>query len=137
MSCDRRRSNGYRAKLEAAIEQSLSNGYRAKLEQKWLHHCEAKKTRIISIDGGGTTDIVAEAALIHLEDQIRAKTGDSHSRIADFFDIIAGTGIGALFAAMLTADDGDGRSLFTAREIVKFVTEKQSKPFNICWIIAP
>ncbi|THG07589.1 hypothetical protein TEA_014699 [Camellia sinensis var. sinensis] len=46
--------------------------------------------------------------------EIRAKTGDSHSRIADFFDIVAGTGIGALFAAMLTANDENERPLFIA-----------------------
>ncbi|KAJ7972792.1 Patatin [Quillaja saponaria] len=64
----------------------------SKLEQKWLSHCETtRKTRILSIDGGGTTGIVAGAALIHLEDQIRLKTSDPHAQIADFFDIIAGT----------------------------------------------
>ncbi|KAM7527188.1 hypothetical protein LguiB_030598 [Lonicera macranthoides] len=102
----------------------------SKLEQKWLSHCEGKKTRVLSIDGGGTSGIVAGAALIHLEDQIRAKTGDSHSRIVDYFDIVAGTGIGALFAAMLTADDGNGRPLFTARDAVNFLTEKQSEMFK-------
>ncbi|XP_052171249.1 probable inactive patatin-like protein 9 [Diospyros lotus] len=99
----------------------------SKLEQKWLYQCEGKKTRILSIDGGGTTGVVTGAALMHLEDQIRAKTGDSQSRIVDFFDIIAGTGFGALLAAMLTADDGNGRPLYTAREAVKFLEEKHSE----------
>ncbi|GKB54683.1 probable inactive patatin-like protein 9, partial [Tanacetum coccineum] len=93
------------------------------LEKKWLAHCENnKKTRILSIDGGGTTAIVAGASLIHLEEQIQAKTGDSNARITDFFDIIAGTGIGALLAVLINADDGNGRPMFTAREAVKFVT---------------
>ncbi|GFY98791.1 PATATIN-like protein 9 [Actinidia rufa] len=102
----------------------------SKLEQKWLYQCEGKKTRVLSIDGGGTTGIVAGAALVHLEDQIRAKSGDSNSRIIDFFDIIAGTGIGALFAAMLSADDGNGRPLFTARDAVKLVAKNQSELFK-------
>ncbi|GLT36327.1 hypothetical protein SLA2020_107130 [Shorea laevis] len=102
-----------------------------KLEQKWLSHCDkAKKTRVLSIDGGGTTGIVAGAALIHLEDQIRLKTGDPHARIVDFFDIIAGTGVGALLAAMLSADDGSGRPLFTAKEAVRFISEKNSELFR-------
>jgi hypothetical protein len=51
-----------------------------KLEQKWLPHCEnTKKTRILSIDGDGTTTIVSGSALIHLENQIRLKTGDANS----------------------------------------------------------
>lgn len=103
-----------------------------KLEQKWLSHCEiTKKTRVLSIDGGGTTGIVAGAALLHLEDQIRLKTGDPHARIADFFDIVAGTGIGAILAAMLVADDGSGRPLFTAREAVNLVSEKNEELFKV------
>ncbi|KAJ4846434.1 putative inactive patatin-like protein 9 [Turnera subulata] len=104
----------------------------SKLEQQWLSHCEniAKKTRVLSIDGGGTTGIVSGAALIHLEDQIRLKIGDPNARIADFFDIIAGTGIGALLAAMLTADDGSGRPLYSARDAVAFVANKNSELFR-------
>ncbi|XP_043701850.1 probable inactive patatin-like protein 9 [Telopea speciosissima] len=103
----------------------------SRLEQKWLSHCENKKTRILSIDGGGTKGLVAGAALIHLEDQIQVKTGDPQSRIIDFFDVLAGTGIGAIFAAMLTADAGNGRPLFTARDAVKFLQEKQSEMFKV------
>ncbi|OMO77684.1 Patatin/Phospholipase A2-related protein [Corchorus capsularis] len=103
-----------------------------KLEQKWLSHCETtKKIRILSIDGGGTTGIVAGASLIHLEDQIRLKTGDPHARIADFFDMIAGTGVGAILASMLTADDGTGHPLFTAREAVEFITQHNSELFKL------
>ncbi|PON84198.1 Patatin-related protein [Trema orientale] len=103
-----------------------------KLEQKWLSHYEtAKKTRILSIDGGGTTGIVAGAALVHLEDQIRLKTGDPHAQIADFFDIVAGTGIGAILAAMIAADDGSGRPLFTAREAVSAVADRNSELYKV------
>ncbi|XP_030947466.1 probable inactive patatin-like protein 9 [Quercus lobata] len=103
-----------------------------KLEQKWLSHCETtKKTRILSIDGGGTTGIVAGAALVHLEDQIRLKTGDPHARIADFFDLIAGTGVGALLAVMISADDGSGRPLFSARDAVNLIAAKNSELFKL------
>nr|GMD25061.1 probable inactive patatin-like protein 9 [Ipomoea batatas] len=102
----------------------------SKLEQKWLYHCEGRKTRVLCIDGGGTTGIVSAAALIHLEDQICAKTGDPNARIADFFDVIAGTGIGAIFATMLTADGGNGRPLYTAKEAFTFVREKQPELFK-------
>ncbi|GFP92293.1 probable inactive patatin-like protein 9 [Phtheirospermum japonicum] len=102
----------------------------SKLEQKWLHHCEGKKTRVLSIDGGGTTAIVAGAALVHLEDQIQEKTGDPNARVADFFDIVVGTGIGALLAAMLVADDGSGRPLHSARDAARFVKETQSRLFK-------
>ncbi|KAG4188757.1 hypothetical protein ERO13_A08G186000v2 [Gossypium hirsutum] len=104
-----------------------------KLEQKWLSHCEksGKKVRILSIDGGGTTGIVAGAALIHLEDQIRLKTSDAHAQIADFFDLIAGTGVGAVLAAMISADDGTGHPLFSARDAVEFITQNNSELFKV------
>ncbi|KAL0435739.1 UNVERIFIED_CONTAM: putative inactive patatin-like protein 9 [Sesamum radiatum] len=103
----------------------------SKLEQKWLHHCEGKKTRVLSIDGGGTTGTVASAALVHLEYQIQEKTGDSNARIADYFDIVVGTGIGALLAAMLVADDGSGRPLFSAKEAAKFVGKNQAELYKV------
>ena len=104
----------------------------SKLEQKWLSHCESgKKTTILSIDGGGTGAIVSAAALVHLEDQIQLKTGDSRSRIVDFFDVVVGTGVGAVFAATLTADDGSGRPLFSAKDAVTFVAEKQREMFRV------
>ncbi|XP_022992532.1 probable inactive patatin-like protein 9 [Cucurbita maxima] len=104
-----------------------------KLEQKWLsHHCDAaKKTRILSIDGGGTTATVVAASIIHLEDQIRFRTGDPHARIADFFDLIAGTGIGGILASMLVADDGSGRPLFSARDAVSAISARNSEMFKV------
>ncbi|KAL8530627.1 hypothetical protein ACS0TY_007602 [Phlomoides rotata] len=107
----------------------------SKLEQKWLHHCEGKKTRVLSIDGGGTTAVVGCAALVHLEDQIQAKTGDSNARIADFFDIVVGTGIGALLAALIVADEGSGRPLFSATDAAEFLAKNQAEMFrekNLC-----
>ncbi|KAJ0246379.1 inactive patatin-like protein 9 [Hirschfeldia incana] len=99
-----------------------------KLEQKWL---SPRKTRILSIDGGGTTAIVAGASIVHLEDQIRLQTGDPHARISDYFDIVAGTGIGGILAALLVADDGSGRPMFTARDAVNFISDKNSELFEI------
>ncbi|GMP23871.1 hypothetical protein CsSME_00001324 [Camellia sinensis var. sinensis] len=66
----------YQATANRVLFQNLPNQVTleifSKLEQKWLSH---------SIDGGVTTSFLAGAALIHLEDQIRAKIGDSHSCI--------------------------------------------------------
>lgn len=106
-----------------------------KLEQQWLHHQnnsanDGKKTRILSIDGGGTSAIVAGAFLVHLEDQIQARTGDSTTRIADFFDIVAGTGIGAVLATFITAADEAGRPMFSAREAVEFLAENEQAMFK-------
>lgn len=105
-----------------------------KLEQQWLSVSQCgttSKTRILSIDGGGTTTIVSGAALIHLEDQIRLQTNDAHAQITDYFDIITGTGIGAILAAMITADDGFGRPLYTARDAVNFIADRNHEFYKM------
>jgi patatin-like phospholipase/acyl hydrolase len=42
------------------------------------------------------------------------------ARIADYFDVIAGTSTGALVATMLAAPDENKRPLFAAKDINKF-----------------
>ncbi|KAF8019878.1 hypothetical protein BT93_G0538 [Corymbia citriodora subsp. variegata] len=104
-----------------------------KLEQKWLSHCEpSKRTRLLCIDGGGgtTSCIVAGAALVRLEDQIRLRTGDPHASLSDFFDLLAGTGLGGVLAAMLAADDGSGRPLYSAREAVELLAARGPEMFR-------
>ena len=105
-----------------------------KLEQQWLSVSQCgttSKTRILSIDGGGTTATVSGAALIHLEDQIRLQTNDPHAQITDYFDIITGTGIGAILAAMISADDGFGRPLYTARDAVNFIADRNHEFYKM------
>ncbi|KAK8630706.1 hypothetical protein V6N13_079487 [Hibiscus sabdariffa] len=48
-----------------------------------------------------------------------------------FSTCIAGTGIGAFLAAMLSADDGTGHPIFTAREAVKFIAQNNSELFKV------
>ncbi|KAK9057304.1 hypothetical protein SSX86_022139 [Deinandra increscens subsp. villosa] len=108
----------------------------SKLEQQWLSQppeTATKKTRVLTIDGGGTSGVPSGPALIHLEHQIQLKTGNSTSRIVDFFDIIAGTGIGAILAALINADDGtgNGRPLFSAKQAVKFLTDKRTELYKV------
>ncbi|KAL2504565.1 Major facilitator superfamily protein [Abeliophyllum distichum] len=60
--------------------------------------------------------LVASAALVHLESQIQTKTSDFHTRIMDFFDIIASMGIGAFLTAILVIDNGADRPLFSTKD---------------------
>ncbi|KAL6127173.1 hypothetical protein ACLB2K_075216 [Fragaria x ananassa] len=48
----------------------------------------------------------------------------------DVGDLVVGTGVGAVLAAMLFADDNFGRPLFTDRDVVNLVAEKSSELFN-------
>ncbi|KAG0478750.1 hypothetical protein HPP92_013469 [Vanilla planifolia] len=56
---------------------------------------------------------------------------DPDARISDVFDLIVGTGIGGILAAMITAADGStGRPLFSAREAVSFLRSRQRRLFR-------
>ncbi|KAK9067456.1 hypothetical protein SSX86_014785 [Deinandra increscens subsp. villosa] len=84
----------------------------------------AGKVRILSIDGGGATDgILAAKSILHLESTLRRKSGNENAHISDFFDVVAGSGIGGVLAALLFTRGKNDRPLFTAGEAVKFVTE--------------
>ncbi|KAK4741554.1 hypothetical protein SAY87_025142 [Trapa incisa] len=103
-----------------------------KLEQEWLFHCDSsRRTRVLSIDGGGTTCIVTGAVLVHLEDQIRLRTGDPHANVVDFFDVVTGTGTGGILASMLCLADASGRPLFTARAAVSLISERNPELFKV------
>ncbi|KAH9611042.1 hypothetical protein KSS87_006918 [Heliosperma pusillum] len=108
----------------------------SKLEQQWLStqttlNSDTKKTKILSIDGGGISASIAASFLVHLEETIQSKTGVTSARVVDFFDIIAGTGVGAILAVLITAaDTTTGRPLFSAAEAVSFLSLNAGKLFK-------
>ncbi|XP_072957016.1 patatin-like protein 3 [Typha angustifolia] len=81
------------------------------------------RVRVLSIDGGGRAadSLIAAAALVRLECSLRMRSGDPASRIADFFDVAAGSGAGGVLAAMLFARGPQGRPLFSAEEAMAFL----------------
>ncbi|KAG2545450.1 patatin-like protein 3 [Panicum virgatum] len=81
------------------------------------------KVCILSIDGGGRAadGLLAGAALVRLEASLRRRTGDDGARLADFFDVAAGSGAGGVLAAMLVARGPAGRPLFSAEDALAFL----------------
>ncbi|EEF47222.1 conserved hypothetical protein [Ricinus communis] len=68
---------------------------------------DGQRVTVLSIDGGGVQGIVPAVLLNFLEHQLkeleRENGGNADDvRIADYFDVIGGTGTGSLLAAMLT-----------------------------------
>ncbi|XP_077209773.1 patatin-like protein 2 [Tasmannia lanceolata] len=74
---------------------------------------------ILSIDGGGIRGIIPATILSFLESQLQELDGE-HVRLADYFDVIAGTSTGGLVTAMLTAPNENNRPLFSAKDITDF-----------------
>ncbi|CAK8539753.1 unnamed protein product [Lathyrus sativus] len=74
---------------------------------------------VLSIDGGGVRGIIPGVILAYLESQLQEIDG-ADARLADYFDVIAGTSTGGLITAMLTAPNPNNRPLFAAKEIVPF-----------------
>ncbi|KAM0915104.1 hypothetical protein ACQ4PT_011122 [Festuca glaucescens] len=83
---------------------------------------------VLTIDGGGIRGLIPSTILACLESKLQELDGPD-ARIADYFDVIAGTSTGALVATMLAAPDENKRPLFAAKEINKFYLDNGPKIF--------
>ncbi|CAL5369514.1 unnamed protein product [Camellia sinensis] len=102
--------------------------------EKPTSHCQirpptyGKLITVLSIDGGGIRGIIPGVILANLESQLQELDG-MDARLADYFDVIAGTSTGGLITAMLTAPNNDKRPLYAAKDIVPFYLENCPKIF--------
>ncbi|XP_057485889.1 patatin-like protein 2 [Actinidia eriantha] len=83
---------------------------------------------VLSIDGGGIRGIIPSVILAFLETQLQKLDGED-ARIADYFDLIAGTSTGGLVTAMLTAPNDKNRPMFGAKDIKAFYLDHCPKIF--------
>ncbi|MCO5588980.1 hypothetical protein L7F22_042944 [Adiantum nelumboides] len=89
---------------------------------------QGKMTCILSIDGGGIRGVIPAAILLFFEQQLQKLDGPD-VRIADYFDVIAGTSTGGIIGGILSAPDEKGRPLFKADDIMDFYTKEGPKIF--------
>ncbi|KDO77341.1 hypothetical protein CISIN_1g022802mg [Citrus sinensis] len=89
---------------------------------------KGKKITVLSIDGGGVKGIIPGTILAFLESRLQDLDGPN-ARIADYFDIVAGTSTGGLIGTMLTAPNKDGRPMYAAKDINNFYFEHCPKIF--------
>ncbi|XP_076925749.1 patatin-like protein 2 [Bidens hawaiensis] len=103
-----------------------------------------KLITVLSIDGGGIRGLIPAGILDFLETKLKELEEDNDVRIADYFDVIAGTSTGGLITAMLTAPDKKsrdlapdekGRPLFAANEIIKFYRQRSHMIFHQDWMV--
>ena len=60
----------------------------------------SKLTRILSIDGGGIRGIIPGQILVALEQKLKERTHNDNTKIADYFDLIAGTSTGGILTCI-------------------------------------
>ncbi|KAE8651940.1 patatin-like protein 2 [Cucumis sativus] len=89
---------------------------------------KGKKITILSIDGGGIRGIIPGTILAFLESKLQELDGPD-ARIADYFDVIAGTSTGGLVTSMLTAPNENNRPLYAAKDLTRFYIEHGPKIF--------
>uniref|UniRef100_A0A453B131 Patatin n=1 Tax=Aegilops tauschii subsp. strangulata TaxID=200361 RepID=A0A453B131_AEGTS len=87
-----------------------------------------KLITVLSIDGGGVRGIIPATILAFLGEEFKKLDGPE-ARIADYFDVVAGTSTGGLLTVMLTAPDKNGRPLFDAKELAQFYIDESPKIF--------
>ncbi|XP_066396253.1 patatin-like protein 2 [Miscanthus floridulus] len=83
---------------------------------------------ILSIDGGGIRGIIPAVVLTFLESELQKLDGEE-ARLADYFDVIAGTSTGGLVTSMLVAPNNTNRPLFEAKDIQAFYMKHAPKIF--------
>jgi uncharacterized protein len=79
--------------------------------------------RVLSIDGGGIRGVIP--AMILTEIEARTKT-----RIAELFDLIAGTSTGGILALGLVRPDGGGRPMYSAAQLAELYAEDGKRIFH-------
>lgn len=85
------------------------------------------KICILSIDGGGMRGILPGKALAYLENALKKKSGNPDARIADYFDVAAGAGVGGIFTAMLFATKDHRRPILEAENTWRLLADHGQK----------
>ncbi|CAL9135530.1 unnamed protein product [Musa textilis] len=106
-----------------------SSSYSSAGASPWTAAGARGRIRILSIDGGGSPSdaLLAAVALARLESSLRRRSGDPSARVADMFDVAAGSGAGGVVVAMLFTRDHDGRPLFSATDALHLLLSESRR----------
>jgi patatin-like phospholipase/acyl hydrolase len=92
-----------------------------------------KLTRILSIDGGGIRGVIPGQILVALEEKLQQLDHNPGGKIADYFDMIAGTSTGGILTCIYLSPDkpGSKKPRFSAKEAVDLYLERGDEIFDI------
>ena len=89
---------------------------------------------VLAIDGGGIRGLIPALILACIEQRMENLLGNRNEkcqlRIADVFDLIAGTSTGGIIALALTKPDHMGRPAYTAADLVDLYMGEGENIFN-------
>ncbi|MEG2441025.1 MAG: CBASS cGAMP-activated phospholipase [Acetivibrio sp.] len=88
------------------------------------------KLHILAIDGGGMKGLISAMVLEALEKKLQFYSGNEEARIADYFDLIAGTSTGAILTALYLKPGKDGRPEFSAEDAKNLYLERGKDIFS-------
>jgi len=92
----------------------------------------ARLKRILTIDGGGIRGIIPAQVLVALEQKLKQHSGNDNARIADYFDLIAGTSTGGILTCIfLCPEQGADRPRFSAQQAVDLYIQNGDRIFDI------
>ncbi len=89
--------------------------------------------RILSIDGGGIRGILPGQILVALEKKLQEKSENIETRIADYFDLIAGTSTGGILTCLYLCpgEKEPKRPRFSASKAVALYLERGDDIFDV------
>jgi patatin-like phospholipase/acyl hydrolase len=90
-----------------------------------------RKVRILSIDGGGIRGILPGVILSRLEEKLQTKTNNPATRLADYFDFMAGTSTGGILTLAYLMPNKEGRPKFTAADAVNLYLDRGDEIFEL------
>jgi patatin-like phospholipase/acyl hydrolase len=89
-----------------------------------------KKIKILSIDGGGIRGIIPGTILNYIETRLQEELEDPNTRLADHFDLIAGTSTGGILTCTYLMANDQGRSKYSAEFAVDLYMKNGGQIFN-------
>ncbi|XP_026384418.1 patatin-like protein 2 [Papaver somniferum] len=110
--------------MERAVLNSLSKFI---FIQLWIEVAIYLVT-VLSMDGGGVKGIIPGVILAFIEAELQKLDGEE-VRLADYFDVVAGTSTGGLITAIITAPNSNNRPLYAAKDIVPFYLQHSPNVF--------
>ncbi len=90
-----------------------------------------KLTRILSIDGGGIRGIIPGQILVHLEKKLQELDNNPSAKLADYFDMIAGTSTGGILTCIYLTPGENKKPQFSAEEAVDLYMDRGDEIFDI------